>query len=157
MIHWRGYGNLLLDTDATQLCPINAMGAMGKGLALTMRQAYPWLYVAYRDTFHPTFSPEKDIQRRARQLKLVSSPDNPSLSVLLFCTKYDWKEASSMSLIDANLRYLASHWQELGIQRLSLPLVGTGEGRLSPRTIEYLIDRYLGAASTLPIRLYLGT
>jgi len=152
-IIWEGFGNLLDAKDHTQLCPINAVGAMGKGLALTMRRAYPELHVHYRDMYHPQFSPIKDAYARASLLTVVKVH---AVSILLFCTKVDWHDPSPAELVEGNLQRLAVQWKELGIERLALPLIGSGEGRLPSAWVREQIHTYLGPLE-LPVRLYLGT
>jgi hypothetical protein len=152
MIAWEGYGNMLDDKDSVQLCPINATGAMGKGLALTMRRAYPGLFELYRDRYHPDWSPIKDDYARATFLDVVTVGET---KVLLFCTKVDWREASPLELVEGNLRRLAARWQELEIHQLAMPLVGTGAGRLPRPRVRDLVHEILGPIA-LPVRIYLG-
>lgn len=152
MIAWEGYGNILDDNTSVLLCPINALGAMGKGLALTMRRAYPGLFEQYRDRYHPDWSPVKDDYARATFLDVVKSGET---KILLFCTKVDWHDPSPLDLVDGNLRRLAKHWEELGIDQLAMTLVGTGAGKLPRPRIRALIHEVLGPI-TLPVRLYLG-
>jgi O-acetyl-ADP-ribose deacetylase (regulator of RNase III) len=151
-IAWEGFGNMLDDKDSTQVCPINALGAMGKGLALTMRRAYPDLHVHYRDAYHPQFSEVKDIYARASLLTVVRVHD---VSILLFCTKLDWHDPSPPELVEGNLQRLAAQWKELGIEKLAIPLIGAGEGRLPSAWVRSKIHEYLGPLE-LPVRLYLG-
>lgn len=152
MIEWEGQGNLLLDRTFTQLCPINAVGVMGRGLAQTMRDTYPGLYDRYQAVYHPKHSPVKSVDERAQILTHVT--DLPSeVKVLLFCTKTHWRWPSPIELVRFNLEQLRAQWQTLGIERLSMPLVGTGLGGLPTRQVRHLIYHYLDDQA-LPIRLY---
>lgn len=145
-------GNLLDRKDAVQVCPINAMGAMGKGLALQMRKAYPGLFVAYRQLFHPDFSSVKNVYARATQLEVVHLAE---VEVLLFCTKLHWRDPSPVELVDGNLGRLAKCWSSLGIKSLALPYIGTGEGGLERQLVRTLIYQHLDPIE-LPVYLYSG-
>lgn len=152
MITWEGYGNILEDKDSVILCPINSFGAMGKGLAVTMRRAFPGLFELYRDRYHPDWSPIKDDYARATFLDVV---DINGTKILLFCTKVDWHDPSPLELVEGNLRRLAERWKELGIHQLAMPLVGTGAGKLPRPHVRGLIHTVLGPLE-LPVRIYLG-
>jgi hypothetical protein len=153
MIEWEGYGNLLDDKGYTQLCPTNAMGAMGKGLAKSMRITYKGLFEIYRDQYHPTFSSTQSAYARATTLTVAHVG---KISVLFFCTKVHWRDHSPIELVESNLHRLASQYKDLGIERLSMPMVGCGEGHLPFPEVRKLIHEVLGPIP-LPIRLYLGT
>ena len=153
MIVWEGFGNILEDKGSTQLCPINAMGAMGAGLALTMRKAYRDLHARYRDIYHPDFSPLKNAYARASLLTVVNVHD---VSILLFCTKVHWQEPSPRKLVEGNLQRLVQQWEELGIKQLATPLIGSGKGKLPESDVRELLHEYLGPIE-LPVRIYLGT
>lgn len=153
MIVWQGRGDLLTQTDHVQLCPINAVGTMGRGLARTMAVRYPGLEAVYRELYHPYQNP-LSLEDRARVLTVVESPDHPS--VLLFCTKYHWRDPSPMLLVEDNLRQLAERWEALGIARLAMPVVGTGLGQLPVVAVVDRITHYLGESHPLPVRLYMG-
>lgn len=152
MIAWEGYGNILDDKSSVLLCPINALGAMGKGLALAMRRAYPGLFEQYRDRYHPDWSPIKDDYARATFLDVVSQGET---KILFFCTKVDWHDPSPLALVEGNLQRLAAQWEDLGIHQLAMPLVGTGAGKLPRPRIRALVHEVLGP-SKLPVRIYLG-
>lgn len=145
MIVWRGQGNLLLDHGWTQLCPVNIVGVMGRGLAKSMADAYPGLLNAYQSRYDGQYL-------CARQLYHLTELAEP---VLLFPTKYHWRNPSDIDLVEDNLRLLGQDWQVLGITRLAMPLPGTGLGRLPRAVVEEMVGDYLGEACELPVRLYL--
>jgi O-acetyl-ADP-ribose deacetylase (regulator of RNase III) len=152
MIAWEGFGNLIEDKRSVQLCTVNAMGAMGKGLALTMRRAYPTLFKQYRDVYHPDFAAVKDLYARA---SILTMADVGETSVLLFCTKLHWFDPSPKDLVEGNLRRLAEQWEDLEIHQLAMPLVGTGQGKLPRPVVREMIHDILGPLP-LPVRLYTG-
>ncbi len=152
MIVWQGDGNLLNDHGWTQLCPINAVGVMGAGLAKVMRRSHPGLFERYYDVYAP-ISPAAwrvGVEARARILTHTTMPTG---KVLLFCSKYHWRDPSPMELIDANLVTLARDWESLGIKQLSMPLPGTGLGGLPRHQVEELVRFHL-ETHPLPVKLY---
>lgn len=154
MIVWKGRGNLLTQRDHVQMCTVNAVGTMGRGLAKTMARAYPEVEVIYRQLYSQ-FGSGLNMADRARVLTMVETPDNPT--VLLFCTKLHWRQPSPMILVRDNLRQLAERWKTLGIDRLAMPLPGTGLGGLPIEEVTAMVEHYLGATCALPVRLYVGT
>lgn len=151
-IIWKGYGDILED-NTTQVCPINAAGAMGAGLAKTMRDAYPDLWEVYRGIYAPGVSPYADIHERARVLTPVLTRSGKK--VLLFCTKFHWRDPSSMTLIRDNLITLDQRWMQWSMGGVAMPLLGTGYGGLPRERVMDLIEQILGP-SRLPVKLYLG-
>jgi hypothetical protein len=107
----------------------------------------------YRDAYHPDFSSIRDLYARASVLTKV---DVGKTSVLLFCTKLHWIDPSPLELVEGNLKRLAEQWQDLKIEQIAMPLVGTGEGKLPRPKIRGMIHDILGPSS-LRVRLYLGT
>lgn len=47
--------------------------------------------------------------------------ENEKVQILNFPTKRHWKDDSRLDDIEAGLRYLAAHYQEMGIYTLALP------------------------------------
>lgn len=133
-------GDLFDCTSQTITCPINAVGAMGKGLALDFRNRVPGLYDYYQ-YWYPR-STTKPNPRRF-QLHVYKVPDGRQ--VLLFPTKDDWRQPSERALIEANLIRLAESWEFYGIQSLALPALGCGLGQLNyDRDVRSMIHDILG-------------
>jgi hypothetical protein len=153
MIIWKGYGNILAQ-KATILCPINAAGAMGAGLAKDVRDQWPEVYQAYRGIYAPGISPHQDMYERARIITPVRTKDGHS--VLLVCSKNHWRQPADMKLIEDNLTTISKEWQNWGLTELATPLLGSGLGQLSRDNVERKIQRILGGKCRLPVRLFLG-
>lgn len=153
MIIWKGFGNLL-DEKATQLCPINAAGAMGAGLAKSVRDRWPEVYDAYRGIYQPGISPYANIHDRARVITPVTTQDGHR--ILLVCSKFHWKHPSDVMLIRDNLATIANKWQQWGLTELATPLLGTGLGGLPRARVEKMVEEFLGPHCRLPVKIYLG-
>lgn len=120
--------------------PVNCVGVMGKGLALAFKNAYPRSFDEYR--------------------KLCTAgalrPGVPCLSytdtraILLFPTKDHWRNSSRLEYVNDGLKYLAEHYQEMGIESLALPKLGAGLGGLPWAAVRSLIIKHLGS---LPINI----
>ena len=135
-------GDLFLTSQRTILCPCNAAGAMGAGVAKTVRDNYPDIHHLYLREF-----PKAEVGTLDRTLarKLITVKLTQGKRVLLFCTKYHWKENSAIDLIDANLTQLRVMWRRLEIQSLSMPRIGCGKGKLDyERDVRPLLMHHFG-------------
>lgn len=129
----------------TLLCPANAAGAMGSGLAKEMRHRFPhYFFRAYRAQFPLTLEPADLERSRAHRLMCIGLPTKQQ--ALIFCTKYHWKESADLALIDSNLELLARQWEYFGIESIALPPIGCGLGGLSYREeVRPLIEKHLSS------------
>ncbi len=124
--------------------PINCAGTMGKGLSLEFERRYPRLCIDYK----------------ARCAKGLVKPGHPYLwendetQILNFPTKRHWRDNSRIEDIESGLKYLASHYQELGIYTLALPALGCGLGGLDWKEVKLLIEDHLGAIPDLEVFAY---
>lgn len=138
-------GDIFESECTTLVCPVNMVGAMGKGLALAFKHRYPGLYQGYRlacDTNH--FGREG--------LYLFRSEVN--VNVLCFPTKNHWRRDSEFDLIDRSLWYLARDFTKYKITSLAMPAVGCGEGNLSWDLVYDLIQPVLHGLP-ISVELYL--
>ena len=125
IIHER-QGDVFDCSSHTIACPINAAGAMGKGLAKAFKERVPGLYAFYLHHY-PKRTPV-GLEQRARTLHVFPVPDGRQ--VLLFPTKVHWTDKSPPALLRANLHHLANLYRTLNIQSLALPALGCGCGEL---------------------------
>lgn len=155
MIVYEGPGDIMDAGECTLVCPVNAVGVMGKGLAKTMKEAFPGLLARYRAHYGPVRALARDgsplYLHQAKELTLV--PVGYHQSVLLFPTKYHWRDPSPAALVHDNLVTLSKRWDALGITALAMPMVGTGLGGLPRPLVKRWIHDYLGPID-LPVSLY---
>lgn len=106
----------------TLACPVNTVGVMGAGLAKTFKNnCSPDMFLAYKRLCDmDAFS--------VRSLYTLRSGNG--YNVLLFPTKYHWKQSSDINLIKKGLIYLKENYPELEITSLALPKLGCGLGNL---------------------------
>lgn len=135
-------GDVFQTQQDTVLCPCNAAGAMGAGLAQQVKQRYPDVYALYLQCY-PKASIETVDRQLARTLLTTKLPDRKR--ILLFCTKYHWKENADVSLIEANLMHLKTAWKRLEIGTLAMPLIGCGKGKLHwERQVKPILMKHFG-------------
>lgn len=141
MIVSEALGDLFACDSQTITCPINAVGAMGRGLALEFRQRVPGLYDYYQKHYPRSYSRTTS---RANELQVFKVPDGRQ--VLLFPTKDHWKNPSTVMLVQQNLETLAELYERrFGITSLAIPALGCGLGGLSyDRDVRPLIHSILG-------------
>ncbi len=122
-------------TDAqTIVNTVNCVGVMGKGVALKFKERFPGMFEDYA-------------QRCARKMVRLGEPylyeDRSGLRILNFPTKDHWRSASRLIDIDHGLTYLANHYQGWGIESISMPPLGCGNGGLEWSEVGPLIYRKL--------------
>ena len=120
--------------------PVNCVGVMGKGLALAFKNAYPLHFKEYHRICLLG-------ALRVGVPRLIETDTRP---ILIFPTKHHWRNPSQIEFIDEGLKYLADHYQEMGIKSLALPKLGAGLGGLPWTSVRSLIVKHLGS---LPINI----
>lgn len=153
MIVYQGPGDLFQCGMQTIACPINVVGAMGKGLAEQFKLKVPGLFEYYRTHYGNS---EEGWQRRIHQLELFTV--RPDKRVLLFPTKGLWRQPAILSAIEANLSQVAENYDRVGITSLGIPMLGCGfdTGQLNwERDVEPLVHGILGPIP-LPVKVMFG-
>lgn len=125
---------------------VNTVGAMGKGVALAMKERFPEILAPYQAAC------------RSGRLKpggLQICPTDDGRRVVNLATKQDWRNDSRSEWVGYGLFALNS-WLS-GLERkprsISLPLPGAGNGGLAPAHSQDLIRTYLEGASNLGIEI----
>lgn len=138
-------GGNIFDSPAQAITnTINTVGVMGKGLALEFKQRFPALFEDYR-------------KRCEQGLVRPGIPylwEDDHVQVLNFPTKRRWQDPSRIEDIEEGLKYLSTHYQEMGIQTLALPPLGCGNGGLNWENVRPLIEQYLGPLPDLEVFVY---
>ncbi len=138
-------GNMLHCEEQTFTIPVNLIGTAGSGLALYFKLKYK--------------EQHKDYVRACRTKlfynnQLLTVPIGNGKRILLFPTKTDWREDSSLTLIEHYLKILARDYVKLRIESLALPLLGCGLGNLDNNDVIPLIEKYLGPLD-LNVKIYI--
>ena len=109
--------------------PVNCVGAMGAGLALSFANKFPDMLADYKD-------------KCKHGLVKIGEPyifTSPNRKILLFPTKDDWKNPSKIEYIYDGISYLAKNYREMGIKSIAIPALGCGKGQLSWAEVQPII------------------
>lgn len=141
----------LLQADVEALVnPVNLVGAMGKGLALQFKEAFP-------ETSAPYTAACKSGRFLAGEVLTVAlKPRARPLPkyVIHFPTKRHWREKSRMEDVVAGLTALVHEVERLRVRSIAVPPLGCGLGGLDWNEVRPLIQGALGAVEGLETRLY---
>ena len=117
-------GNLLQADVEALVNTVNTVGAMGKGIALQFKQAYPANFEAYRKAVA-----RGDVQPGRMFVFETGLLTNPRI-IVNFPTKRHWRGGSRIEDIDAGLQDLAHVIVTRGIRSIAIPPLGCGNGGL---------------------------
>ena len=141
-------GNIFDSEMQVLVNPVNCVGVMGKGLALEFKQRYPLMFKSYME-----WCEDKTIY-----------PGNPCFwrgcnrDILLFPTKYHWKEKSDMFCIEQGLDTLIHHIQNdwtWGFKSIAFPALGCGLGGLSWENVAIaMVSKLLKISDDIDVEIY---
>lgn len=134
-------GNLLQADVEALVNTVNTVGAMGKGIALQFKQAYPANFEAYRKAVA-----RGDVQPGRMFVFETGLLTNPRI-IVNFPTKRHWRGGSRLEDIDAGLQDLAHVIVARGIRSIAIPPLGCGNGGLDWAEVR---PRILATLATLP-------
>ena len=123
-------GNVCNTECDTFAIPVNCKGVMGAGLALWFKNNFPKFFTAYQ---------------KALRIKALY-PGNPCLikldgvKVVMFPTKDDWKQDSSMQMIEDGLLAVRRSKELWKISSIAFPALGCGCGKLNWNDVKSLIE-----------------
>lgn len=126
-------GNIFNSECAVLVNPVNCVGVMGKGLALEFKNRYPAMFQTYKKACDTK-------ELRPGQPMLVYGPDK---SIVLFPTKYHWKERSKIIYIKDALEVVSCCYRSFGIKSIAFPKLGCGLGGLDWKEVKPLMEQYL--------------
>lgn len=122
---------------------VNTVGAMGKGIAAEFRQLYPDMYKKYKALCEQGLF-------QIGQLWLYKTPYK---WILNFPTKENWRKPSKLEYIESGLKKFQATYAEKGIQSISFPMLGCGNGELDwENQVRPMMEHYL---RELPIQIYI--
>ncbi|MFJ6616223.1 macro domain-containing protein [Kitasatospora sp. NPDC091335] len=147
----RGTGNLLVaDVDAL-VNTVNTVGIMGKGIALQFKRAYPDNYEDYREAC------ERGEVRVGQMHVHEVSQVGGARFIINFPTKRHWRSPSRIEDIASGLVALRDEIVHRGIKSVAIPPLGCGNGGLSWRDVEPMINQALGTIPGVEVRVWSPT
>lgn len=124
-----GKGSILVAKVEALVNPVNCVGVMGKGLALSVKLRWPEAYAEYRSLCNGPGLQPGDVH--------VVSQTSPM--ILNLATKQHWRNPSKLEWIGAGLGNLKHLVCERGIRSLAIPAIGCGNGGLPWLQVRALI------------------
>ncbi len=138
-------GRNIVDDDADVLVnTVNAVGVMGKGVALAFARRWPGIVDLYKDDCRSGYL-------KAGGCVLYPLPRGGDRSWAALATKDHWRQPSRMAWIESGLARLADHAGEIGYRSIAIPPPGCGNGGLDWREVEPIVLRHLGG---FDLRIY---
>lgn len=125
---------------------VNTVGVMGKGVALSVKRAFPEIMAGYQAAC---------ASGRLRPGGLQILPTRDGRRVVNLATKKDWRDASRPEWVGYGL-FALNAWL-MGLDEkpaaIALPLPGAGNGGISPALSQDMIRMYLQDASAAGIEI----
>jgi O-acetyl-ADP-ribose deacetylase (regulator of RNase III) len=142
MIHYTT-GNIL-DSEAYALVnTVNTIGAMGKGVALQFKKAFPNNFKAYHDACK-----RKEVKIGKMFVTEDSNLNSGKKIIVNFPTKDDWRKPSEYSFIETGLDDLLKVIDLYQIKSIALPPLGAGNGGLEWEKVKRMIIQKLSVLQT---------
>ena len=135
-------GDLLNSPAQTLVNPVNLVGVMGAGLALRFKQAYPEMFIEYREA----------CRTGAIAVGRPWIYRTPRKWIMNFPTKRYWRQRSRIEDIEAGLATFVRTYASEGIRSVAFPALGCGNGGLPWGEVRPLMERYL---KDLPIDVFI--
>ncbi len=129
------YEGTVFNTSAkTIVNTVNCVGVMGAGIALEFKLRFPEMYEDYKKKCN------KNLVRIGRPY-IYSHSDN--LWILNFPTKKHWKNMSKLDWIESGLKYFRNNYDNVEMETVAFPKLGTNNGGLNWDNVKDLIEQYL--------------
>lgn len=141
-------GDILTADVAALVNPVNCVGAMGRGLALQFKRAFPENFRAYAAA-----CARGEVKPGRMFLFETGTPANPRY-IVNFPTKRHWRARSRMEDIEAGLDALAELIRERNIGSVAVPPLGSGLGGLDWRSVRQRIEEALGGLQGIEVTVF---
>lgn len=126
----------IVDDDADILVnTVNAVGVMGKGVALAFARRWPEIVEPYKEACR---------SRRLVAGACVIFPLEERRLWAALATKDHWRQPSKLGWVDVALGHLAFLARHYDTRSIAIPLPGCGNGGLDWREVEPMVLRHLG-------------
>lgn len=115
------------------VCPVNCVGVMGKGLALTVKNRYPEYYKSYRISCQD----RELVPGEFLSFATIGYPYYPT--IIFLATKDHWKDPSKLEWIVAGLKKLRATCEYVGFKKIAVPALGCGLGGLDWEVVKQVM------------------
>ena len=141
-------GNLLEAEAEVLVNTVNCVGAMGKGIALQFKQAFPANFRAYQAACRAG-----DVALGKMFIHANGGLVNPRY-IINFPTKRHWRGQSRLEDIKSGLKALITEVQRLDIRSIAVPPLGCGLGGLDWRVVRPMIEQAFAALPDVRVLLF---
>jgi O-acetyl-ADP-ribose deacetylase (regulator of RNase III)/uncharacterized protein YwgA len=141
-------GNLLKADVEALVNTVNCVGAMGKGIALQFKKAFPENYKLYKK-----YCDQKKLVVGKMFITCTHSLLNPKY-IINFPTKAHWKGASRLEYVEQGLIDLVAQVQKRQIRSLAVPPLGCGLGGLDWHIVSRLVCEAFRDIQDVTVYLY---
>lgn len=140
-------GDLLKSGTEALVNPVNCVGVMGKGLALSFKEGFPMNFKAYE------MACQQEAVRPGRMFVFETRAMLPQV-IFNFPTKRHWKDSSRLDDIASGLADLAVELRSRPIRSVAVPSLGCGNGGLDWGVVRPLIESELGRLTNTSVWVY---
>ena len=141
-------GDILTEETEALVNTVNCVGAMGRGIALQFKNAFPDNFKAYAEACK-----RQEVQPGRMFVFDTGRLTNPRY-IINFPTKRHWRGKSRMEDIEAGLKALQDVIRERNIRSLAVPPLGTGLGGLDWNEVRLRIEEALGDFNDVGIVIF---
>lgn len=140
-------GNILEQKTEAIVNTVNCVGVMGRGIALTFREAYPENYREYKKAC------DKGGVVPGHMFVHLTGDIFSKKYIINFPTKRHWREKSRIEDIRSGLVDLVSVIKELHIKSVTIPPLGCGLGGLDWKVVRPIIESSVKELSGVEINI----
>lgn len=124
--------NIFDDRSEVIVCPVNCIGIMGKGLALSFKLKYPKYYETY----------QRQCKEGKIRLNFIKPYQAANKLIISFPTKNHWRDNSNIDNIEAGILHLISFIIYWKVKSIAIPALGCGLGNLNWNVVKPLFVKY---------------
>lgn len=141
-------GDILQDDAEALVNTVNCVGAMGRGIALQFKKAFPANFKAYAAACK-----NAEVQPGRMFVFKTGQITNPRY-IINFPTKRHWRGASRLEDIDSGLQALVETIRQQNIQSIAIPPLGSGLGGLEWAAVKLRIEAALQPLTQVRVVVY---
>lgn len=136
-------GDLFKSGAQVLVNPVNTVGVMGKGLALSFKNRFPHMFSVYK----------KACDNRSFSVGKLMLIKDGGQQILLFPTKKDWRDPSKLEYIEKGLEKFVQTYRIKNITSVAFPPLGCGCGGLNWNNVKPIMEKYLNNI-TIDVYIY---
>lgn len=132
--------------------PVNCVGVMGKGLAVSFKKKFPINFQAYATHCYNNRMTINDIF--VCQDRIYSKGMATPVWIVNLATKQHWKNPSNLQWVVNGLESLKEFIIDNNIKSVAIPALGCGNGGLQWESVKLVIEEILAPLNNVDIKVY---